>query len=291
MRVATVRSRVSFVSSLPALVRTILRESRRRDLPTFAASIAYYAFVSLVPLLALAFVVASAVGGPALEASVVALAERYLLPSGRELVVDAFRNTAGRAGTTVVGMLVLAWSALRLLRGVHVAFARVYGSASAGVARQVRDAVLVVGVVGVATAAAVVGAGAVGVVLPRSPILGLAAPLVVLLVLAVVLFPLYYVFPDVHLTPREALPGTLFAAAGWTALGAGFGAYAGYTSTHGALALYGLLGGVVLLLTWFYAAGLVLLVGAVVNAVLADRLVDGTDDRQVQHAGGRDDRR
>jgi uncharacterized BrkB/YihY/UPF0761 family membrane protein len=45
------------------------------------------------------------------------------------------------------------------------------------------------------------------------------------------------------------------------------------------------------LLTWFYAAGLVLLGGAVGNAVLADRLADGTDDRQVQHAGGRDDRR
>ncbi|MFB6161413.1 MAG: YihY/virulence factor BrkB family protein [Haloferacaceae archaeon] len=277
-------------ASIPALARTVLYESRRRDVPTFAASIAYYAFVSLVPLLALAVVLAAAVGGPRLEAAVLGLAESYLLPTGRELVVDAFRNTAGRAGTTLLGLPVLAWSAFRLFRGVHVAFARVYGAASDGVVEQARDAALVVASVGVGTAAVGVSAGAVGGLLPRDSPLGLAAPVVAPLALALALFPLYYVFPGVRLTPREAVPGTLFTAVGWTALGAGFGAYAAYASTSGAIALYGLLGGLVLLVTWFYFAGAVLLVGAVLNAVLAGRL-DGAGDRQVQQAGDRDDRR
>lgn len=277
-------------SSLLTVARTVLRESHRRDVPIFAASIAYYAFVSLVPLLALAVVVASAVGGPRLEATVLDLTDQYLLPTGRDLVVDAFRGTAGRTGTTVVGVVVLVWSALRLFRGLDVAFSRVYGSDPGGFHHQLRDAALVVGSVGVGTVAVAVGAGAVGVFLPRHSLLGLAAPLVVLVTLLVALFPLYYVFPDVPLSPREVFPGTLFAAVGWTVLGVGFGAYAAYASTSGALALYGLLGGLVLLMTWFYVAGSVLLVGAVVNAVLAGRL-GGVGDRQVQQAGGRDEPR
>ena len=61
---------------------------------------------------------------------------------------------------------------------------------------------------------------------------------------------------------------------GWTALATGFSLYA---AVAGGFQLYGVIGGVLLLVTWFYFAGNVLLVGAVLNAVLA-----GVMDRQLQ---------
>jgi hypothetical protein len=60
--------------------------------------------------------------------------------------------------------------------------------------------------------------------------------------------------------------------------------------------VYGLLGGILLLVTWFYLGGVVLLVGAVVNAVLAGwSFADDENgetpppDRQVQHPSDRHD--
>ncbi|MFB6304596.1 MAG: YhjD/YihY/BrkB family envelope integrity protein [Haloferacaceae archaeon] len=260
-----------------ALARTVVRETRARDVPTFAASVAYYAFVSLVPLLALALIVAAAVGGEALEATVADLAGRYLLPTGRELVVEALRETRGRGSATLLGLAALAWSTLRLFRGLDVAFSRVYGSYAGGLVSQVRDGVVVLFSVAAGVLAVVGVVGALAALVGRSALAGLVAPISVGF-LAAAFFPLYYVFPDVDVGPREVLPGTLLAAVGWALLGTVFGAYAAYAGTEGRVAFYGLLGGLVLLVTWFYFAGLVLLVGAVTNAALAGRL-----DRQVQH--------
>jgi len=83
-------------------------------------------------------------------------------------------------------------------------------------------------------------------------------------ILVVACFPIYYLFPDTTLTVREALPGAVFAAVGWTLLTTGS-------------QLYGVIGGVLLLVTWVYFAGQLLLVGASLNAVLS-----GVQDRQLQ---------
>jgi YihY family inner membrane protein len=270
-----------------AVARRVVGEARARDVSTTAASVAYYALVSLVPTLALATVLASLVGGPALEGAVLALSERYLLPSGRELVFSALRNTAGRGGATLVSLLVLTWSALKLFRGLDGAFARVYGTDPDGFIEQVRDALVVAVAVGGGVFVTIVAAGLVAALVSQLPLVGLFAPLALLLVLVGALFPLYYLLPDARITPREALPGTVLAATGWSILGAAFGVYA-VVASAGSLALYGVLGGVILLATWLYLAASLLLVGAVTNAVLAGRTrAPKPADRQLQQPGDR----
>ncbi len=270
-----------------ATARLVVRETRTRDLPTAAAALAYHALVSLAPLVTLALVVASAVGGPALEAAVAGLAGRYLLPAGREAVLAALADGAGRAGGTVVGLLVLSWSGLRLFRGVATAFGRVYDGARPGTIRRLHDAAVALVSVGAGTVGA---AGLAGLLVARLP-LGLAgaiAPLATLAVLGAALVPLYVVVPTVPIRPREALPGAAVAALGWTAAAAGFTAYVAAVGGGGG-ALYGALGALVLLATWLYVAGLVVLVGAVVNAALAGRVAGPGGDRQLQQAGDRAD--
>jgi YihY family inner membrane protein len=282
--------------------RTFVDAVRAADATFVAASLAYYAFVSLIPLLALVVVVATVVGGETLAGDVVSLVGDLLTPSAQAGLLDAFRSDTGRGGVTVVGLGLTAWGALKLFRGLDRAFGKVYGTTPGGIVDQVRDALLVSVSIGVGVG----GIAVVGSVIAflRIPGAGLVGSVSLLVALVVAFFPLYYVFPDAGVTPREALPGTVFAAVCWTLLGVGFGIYA---SLAGDSAVYGLLGGILLLVTWFYLGGVVLLVGAVLNAVLADWSFgddgDRSDvadigstrdrttapDRQVQHPSGRDD--
>ncbi|WP_224448047.1 YihY/virulence factor BrkB family protein [Haloprofundus salilacus] len=256
--------------------RTVLAEVQEREVTFLAASISYYAFVSLIPLLVLAVVLAGLVGGAALEEEVRSLAEQYLVPSAQGAIDRALEDQTSQGGIGVVSLLLTTWGALKLFRGVDTAFSRVYGSEAGGITDQLKDGLIVVGAIG----AGVVGVFAVGAAVALLPIpyIGLISPILLFLTLCAAFFPLYYVFPDVGVTPREVVPGTVLAAVGWSILGAVFGIYAAASSGVG-----GLLGGILLLLTWFYFGGTIILVGAVVNAVLSNRLTD----RQVQQEGDR----
>jgi hypothetical protein len=87
--------------------------------------------------------------------------------------------------------------------------------------------------------------------------------------LTVTFLPLYYLLPGVTVSVGEALPGALLAAVGWTLLQSGFRLYAGVVS---ATQVYGVLGAVLLIVTFLYFGGVILLLGVVFNAVLAGRL-------------------
>jgi YihY family inner membrane protein len=261
---------------------------REAEVTFLAASLAYYTFVSLVPLLVLAVVAATVVGGPELTARVSVLVGQYLVPTGQEAVEGALSSQTGRGGVTVVGLAVLVWSSLKVFRGLDVAFSKIYGGEPGTILDQVRDGIVALVGIGVGVFG-VTAAGGVIVALDV-PGIRLLAPVVLLLTLMAAFLPLYYVFPDLDVTVREVLPGTVFAAVGWTVLSVVFGIYAGFAS-QGDRALYGVLGGILLLVTWFYLGGLVLLVGGVINAVVGgrspDRGGDRPPDRQVQHPGAR----
>lgn len=89
-------------------------------------------------------------------------------------------------------------------------------------------------------------------------------PLVLTVAPTGVFFPIYYLLPNVDHAPRDALPGTIFAAVGWSVLSTGFAVYVDVVGRD----VSGVIGGFLLLLTWFYFSGLTILLGAVLNAVL-----------------------
>ncbi len=238
---------------------------RERNLTFLAASIAYYAFVSLIPLMLLALVVASAVGGQAFADRVVSLAGQYLSGSGQQVVTEALTNAEGRVGASVVSLVALTWSGLKLFRGLDIAFDEVYGDEQQpGLAEQVRDALVVVVAVGAAATLVVAVALALRVIDLRIPYVNVLGTLALVAVLALAFLPLYYVLPPDEVTVREVLPGTVVAAVGWVLLQLGFRLYAANAGTYEA---YGYIGGVLLFVTWLYFASIVVLLGAAVNAV------------------------
>jgi membrane protein len=123
-----------------------------------AASVAYYALVSLLPLALLALVAASLGGGEQFATLVVRRLESALSSSGEEVVNRALTNTRGRVGASVGGVAVLVWSALRLFRGLDFAFAEAYDAVDEpSLLRQLIDAAITLALL------AVLGAVAVGV--------------------------------------------------------------------------------------------------------------------------------
>jgi len=164
--------------------------------------------------------------------------------------------------------VILLYGALRVFRGLDVAFARIYGFDE--MKSFLDHAVLVFGGIILAVAATVLVAIVLSVL--NVPFAGLVSTVGLIAVLTAVFFPLYCIFPGQAMGFSQTLPGAVFASVGWTALGTVFGIYAANT---GASQLYGVLGGVLLLLIWFYFGGLTILLGAAVNVVL-------DKDRQLQ---------
>ncbi|MFQ3284775.1 MAG: membrane protein [Natronomonas sp.] len=247
----------------------------RSDRVTFiAAGLAYYAFISLIPLLLLALVVTSLLGNTEVVEALVAEVSRSLGEGAGGALADALTGAAGRGGATVFGLTAFLWSGLKLFRGLDIAFSEVYGDPGPeSMLEQLRNAAVTLSAVGVSVAATVVaGAAIAGLGLGGAVVGGRAVGAVgtagLIAGLTIAFLPLYYVLPGIDLPISEALPGAVFAAVGWTALQTGFRVYA---TVAGSYEAYGVIGGVLLLVTFLYFGGLVLLLGAVLNAVLAGR--------------------
>jgi membrane protein len=86
---------------------------------------------------------------------------------------------------------------------------------------------------------------------------------------------IYYFAPDVEQEWVWLTPGAIFATTLWLAASLGFKYYVAnwgnYTET------YGLIGAVMILLSWFYISGLVILVGAEMNAEIEHASPQGKD--------------
>ncbi|MFB6179028.1 MAG: YihY/virulence factor BrkB family protein [Halorientalis sp.] len=261
--------------SAVSIIGGIVHEVRRRDVPFMAGSIAYYAFLSLVPLVLLLFLFVSFVGNERLAAFVDAATEAYLTPTAQSVLIETIREASGRAQLSVIAVLTLLWGITSVFRGLDTAFSKLYDTEGAeSFLEKTINGLIVLGGISIAVVAMFL-AGFVYALfqgLPFMPVLNLVF---LTIALAIAFLPIYYVFPDVDVTVPEILPGAVVAAVGWTLLQFLFQVYASLSS---AAELYGALGGVLLLITWLYFGALVLLLGGVTNVVLAGRYhVDDED--------------
>ena len=252
------------LGSLNQLV-SVLRENYA---PMVAGSLAFSAFVSILPLLTLALVVGTAVGGERLVDQALRFTNQYLTPGARDLFAEALQNRSGQTAASLLSVVLLVWSGLRVFRTLDSAFSLFYDTpGSTSLLERIRDALLVL----VVLAAALVASTAVALVSAVTslvPMGWLFGPLLLVVPLAVVLLPVYYVFPDADVSVREVIPGVLVVAVGWAVLQ---GLFQLYTEYAGQYEVYGTIGGVLLVLTWLYLAAFLLLVGVAVNVVVAGR--------------------
>jgi membrane protein len=255
-------------SDQPSTLRCIVAALRENFALLVAGSLAYSAFMSILPLLTLVLVVASVFGGQQFMDAAMQFIAQYTPASLQDLFLQAMQNTTGRAAVSLVSLLLIVWSALRVFRTLDTSFSMFYNTTGDdGPVAKTRDALLVVAALGVALVATV-AVGVAANLLSGVPLNGFLASVLLIAPLVLAFLPIYYVFPDTDVTIREVLPGVIVAAIGWGVLQVGFQLYVTYGSQS---QVYGTLGAVLLVLTWLYLAGLLLLAGVAVNVVLAGR--------------------
>lgn len=247
-----------------AVLRETVVLAVEREVQFLAASIAYYAFAALVPLLLFTFIAISAVGSDDFAFRIVVATQEFLTPTSQEMLRDAVVQTEGRAGVVVGGSLVFVWSVFRLIRSLDIAISMIYETdISPPILTQISTAVMLF------LALLIAGGGLISIsvlfaVLPEAPLIGFVSAGAVLVALVLVFWQIYYLLPGVDHSIVDPLPGAIVAAFGWTALNTLFGIYA---AIAGQYQVYGLIGGVLLLLVWFHASGMILVFGAAINAV------------------------
>ncbi|WP_225917823.1 YihY/virulence factor BrkB family protein [Halobaculum rubrum] len=255
-----------------SFAREIVARTSEENVTFLAAGVAYYAFVSLLPAAVLALVIAVTVGGQQLAAAVVDASANVLTASGQELLVTALIDGPGQGSATLISLPLTLWGALKVFRGLDIAFSQVYGIEGAvGLADQLRDSLVVAASVG-GSLGAMILLGAVVAVVDVVAVAVVANALALPALLSAAFLPMYYVFPDTDVTLRDVLPGAVFAGVGWTVLRVAFQAYVEFAggSSGGEGTVYGVLGAVLLFVTFLYFGATLVLVGAVVNVVSSD---------------------
>src|SRR5262249_12658237 len=83
---------------------------------------------------------------------------------------------------------------------------------------------------------------------------------VVFLLVAFAIAMIYYFAPDAEQRWVWITPGSMFATALWVLISLGFKLYVAKFGSYNAT--YGTIGGIIIMLTWFYVSSLAILVGA-----------------------------
>lgn len=244
----------------------VIAIARRAQITMLAAGLAYFAFTSLVPFALLVVVLVTAIGGDSLAERVFAVTASTLGDELGSAVTTLLFTEKTRLPSTVIGLVVLVWTMLRLFWGFDRAFDAIY---DAHEETSLLNSLLNATLVFLTNLLALTFLALIGFLFGLSEgLLSMLSPVVLLVVLAAVFLPIFYVFPRTEVTLVEVLPGTVFAAGVWAVASVGFGVYAGTAANRA----YGLAGAVVLVLTWLYVGALALLLGATLNAVIGDHV-------------------
>ncbi|WP_142826968.1 YihY/virulence factor BrkB family protein [Planococcus soli] len=88
-------------------------------------------------------------------------------------------------------------------------------------------------------------------------------------VMSIVLAFMYKFAPDKHFPFKEVIVGAVIATVLWQVVSFGFSIYVANFGSYSAT--YGSLGGLIVLMLWFFLTGLILVIGAEINAILHRR--------------------
>lgn len=246
-----------------------------------AAELAYYFFFSLFPALILASAIFGLLAGPGTK-----LHDMLLLYMGTALPYDAFRmvqkvltetNQAAGGGKITFGLVVTLWSASAAMTAVQDTLNAVYDVSEARPYWKAKSIAI-----GLTVVCGSLMIAALTIILYGNMLAdfvgnhaGLTAVAtwmwkivqwpIALFFLAMVFSVTYYFAPDVEQRHWEWLtPGAAVGMATWIIASLVLRLYLHYFNSYSAT--YGSLGAVIILLTWFYVTGLMLLLGAEVNA-------------------------
>lgn len=246
---------------------------KKQNISTFAASTAFFFFLSVVPMLIMICTIIPYT--PLTEENLVE-AVTDLTPDqvdglAKSLISDIYDKSAG---VLSIALIATVWSAskgvMALMRGLN-AINGVEEKRNYFVVRVIASfyTVVMLVVVILSLFLMVFGDQLVTLTLHRIPqlqrVVSFAMNFRFLLVWAVlsVLFAAVYAYvPDKKLNFREQIPGAVFSAVVWSVFSWAFSYYVTYGNTYG---IYGSLSIIIIVLLWMYFCMYIIMIGAYVN--------------------------
>ncbi len=293
-RLITHRLKAGFERLQQSLPYAIVQRFVEVDILTHAASLTFFALLSLAPLLVLLLWLTASLY-PAAQDALLAQVQG-IAGTGAGVVASTVLENARTEPD--VGSLAGTWSTLLLLFGATAVFARLQGTLNAifhtagdklrgGLRAWLRKRVFSFGVV-IALGFLLLVSAALTTVLeiafggsPTLPVLGNLAALA-LYALAFAL--MYHYLPDRRVRWRQALLGGLLTAVLFVLGRWGIGLYIAEAAPGSA---YGSMGTLVVLLVWLYYAAVVFFVGAMITAVIDERWRFGDVQRRLDARAAR----
>jgi membrane protein len=272
-----------------AVVRQAVKDFFADDMPTYAAALSYHLLLALFPFVIFLLALLGAAGLTSFFDDALQQAQAALPPEAYQIVARVIGEIRGqhREGLLSGSIIVSLWAASAAMRSITTALNVAYDVPETRPAWQ-RYALSLLSTIGlafvllVAAVCQVIGPQAAQWLTDR---LGLASvvstlwiwlrwPVVVLLLLLVVAV-IYKVAPNIDQPFRYVTPGSVTAIVVWIVASLGFSAYVERFGNYGAT--YGSLGGMVVLLIYFFVSAAVLLFGAEINPTIHPASDPGVD--------------
>lgn len=246
---------------------------KKKNISTYAASIAFFFFLSIVPMLIL--ICAIIPYTPLTEGNLVDLVTDVLPdqvdPLAESLIAEVFDKSAGILSFALIATI---WSAAKGVMALMRALNAINGveeKRNYFVVRVIASfyTMVMLVVVILSLFVMVFGDQLVSLTLHRIPqlqkVVSFAMNFRFLLIWAVlsVLFAAIYAYvPDRKLSFREQLPGAVFSAVVWSIFSWVFSYYVTYGNSYG---IYGSLSIIIIVLLWMYFCMYIIMIGAYIN--------------------------
>ena len=264
------------------ILRRTFRESLNDDCLGMAAQLSYYFFFALFPTLLVMLAL-----GKFFAADVVQMVSGLggvVPPRALELITSQITSLSEgeQGGLLTVGMLTALWSSSAAMTAIISTLNTAYDIEEGRPWWKVRLTAigLTIGIslFIIVAFVLVISGPTLAERLPLSAAFEwtwkiLQWPLVFMLVSGGICL-VYYFAPDAEQDLVWLTPGSIFATTMWLIVSLGFKYY---VATIGSYESYGVIGGVMVLMLWFYLSGLVLLVGAEMNAEIEHASEYGKD--------------
>lgn len=262
-------------------IRRFNRKIKNDDLSAYASSIAFFLFLSLIPMLVLVcFLIPYT---PFSEADLMIVCMNLVPKQVNPWIIGLISQIYDKPkGILPITFLITVWSAGKGMLALMRALNRINGVAEERgyfklriissfytiVILIVLIVTFVLGVSGTSILNWLLGK-MLGMIRLKSELISVVSFFVMIMVSIVAFSGVYTYIPNKKISFKKQIPGATFVAALWSIFTFGFSLYIEYFSGFTA---YGTLGTIVLFLLWLYFCSYIMLLGAVMNCDWSDCL-------------------
>lgn len=272
---------------LRGLVRRVVAEVQQDNCAGYAAALAYYFLFALFPFFLFLTALLGYLPIPSLLDRMMAFLAQVMPGEALSLVEDNVRNLVSqqRGGLLSFGILAALWTSSSAITGISDALNHAYDVEEGRPFWKVRGMAILLtiglSIFLISSIVLLMFGPQIGGWLAGFVGLGgafeiawniLRWPVILFLVITAVA-AIYYFAPDVDQHWKWITPGSVFAVVLWLLVSLAFSYYVNNFGSYDKT--YGSIGAIIILLTWMYVSGFVILVGGEINSVIEHASAEG----------------